>query len=481
MLPFIARRNRLCEIARDNVSREIKDGSKWILRRGDGGPKTRVTLRANGSTDVDGLQWSIANDVMTIGQFTLRAKQFMWTDGSNVLCPIVEIEIPEEEIQRRPVPMRGVGSHLAEILCESKIVGIAKALSVAATEQDCKCKNRADLLNRNGPDWAEEHAGEIVEWLREAHASLGSFVPFVASVAASWVDEAIARARGDCNQAYATRDDQHVIVLNADLHGFGDACVTAWISEGSRNERVKLTHYATGAKREYLELFGQHVETDRRGTINTFAAYSAELRSAGKTPRLWQRGRYLGITSEPIRPRHTLTAGEIDRGRERVGHRAILLWPNTEYGTREWPPFYWIELADLLTDHGWRPFMCGGREDKRYDRHPGMWGLSWRDNAAAMLACRCVVGNDSGPLHTAGTLDVPSVALLGPSQPSMFVQYGSVTCLEADINEIQCRGCYFQGEFWNDPICSKGCLALSHIRPETVFQKVIELCQQTDV
>jgi hypothetical protein len=257
------------------------------------------------------------------------------------------------------------------------------------------------------------------------------------------------------------------IVINANKHGFGDACVTAWISEGSKGEEAHLVHFATGAKKEFLELLGQEVVSEMYGSRTTFSAYSHELRQKGDPPRVYQRGAYFGVTATPKRPPVLIRQEELD-----AADHCILLFPNTEYGSREWPPSYWLELARLLIEAGEPIRVMGGHRDNRYSHLPGLWGQKWERVAAWMAKSKCVVGNDSGPAHLAGTIDAPTIVLMGPSQPSMFIHAPSVKCLQVGRDVLDCSGCYFHAPFTR--VCETGCLALAHLKPEVVFEAVME-------
>jgi hypothetical protein len=271
-------------------------------------------------------------------------------------------------------------------------------------------------------------------------------------------------------------EKQGMVVVNANRHGFGDACLTAWIAEGSKDAPLRLVHYATGAKKELLELLGQEITGDPSGAYTTFAAYSKELKEAGSTPRVFQRGRHLGIHSLPKRPTARLNEADLQWAADAIGTReTVLLYPNTEYGSREWPAFYWLELADLLAQKNIPLAVGGGHLDLRYRNLRGFWGQPWAKTAALMQQARLVVGNDSGPAHIAGTLDVPTIALLGPSQPSMFIHLESVRCLQVSTEELSCAGCYFHPPFTKK--CESGCLALAHLKPATVLAAIEEMLQ----
>lgn len=258
------------------------------------------------------------------------------------------------------------------------------------------------------------------------------------------------------------------IVLNSDAHGFGDAVTMAWVSEGSKDANPRLIHWATGEKRKLLEMFGQEIAVSDVGSVTTFEAYSSELAQRGGKGRVWQRGTYLGIDAEPARPKATIPKDSLDFAAEYRG--CVLLYPNTEYGNREWPPVYWLDLYGMLQLKGLRPVMCGGSLDSRYHETRHVFGRSWSDTAAMMSVARLVVSNDSGPMHVAGTLDVPTVALLGPTTEKVCNWMRSVVPIQADREECSCAGCYYHPP--SGPLCLFGCVALSHIDPDRVLAEV---------
>lgn len=276
----------------------------------------------------------------------------------------------------------------------------------------------------------------------------------------------------------ATRD----VVLNADAHGYGDAMVTAWISEGSKEAPVRLLHHATGRMRDFLEMWGQVVVPLDDGAATTFDAYEWETRrERGTVPRVITRGRHLGIFSEPKRPRIQFlpqTALELaddmhtertDRGRKPY----IVLCPQTNYASREWPASHWIDLAWRLEKAGCGVTVMLGEAEERFDKVPQFFfGWPWPHIVALMLRADLVVGIDSGPIHVAGTLDVPTLALLGPTTGSVISHCPSVTCLSPPRDRIDCVGCWFNAPYRVG--CDQGCQALSRLYVDDVFEAIEE-------
>jgi len=100
------------------------------------------------------------------------------------------------------------------------------------------------------------------------------------------------------------------------------------------------------------------------------------------------------------------------------------------YGpAKEWPPERYAALADILADrHGAECVLVGGIDDR-----PQCEQIAARCRSGALVAaaettvgeligllslCHGFAGNDSGCMHLAGALGVPSVAIFGSTNPA---------------------------------------------------------------
>ncbi len=307
--------------------------------------------------------------------------------------------------------------------------------------------------------------------------------------------------------------DQRTIILDADQHGFGDAALTAWISEGSRNAPVRLIHRATGHKADFLRMLGQDVDesADPAACVTTFYAYGEyELRrERGSVPRVLSRGRAVGIDVDqfpPKRPGPVHIANEFREWAEK--HRTetlagqanlsdgnspisgipiveqpcaspleklVILFPRVCYVSREWPAPYWVDLVwKLLRVLGVGVIVNLPEEDKRYEQVPKyLYGQRWEGVAALMLQADLVIGNDSGPVNLAGTLGVRSLALMGPTLPEIFAHMSDVETLAVTGDEYPCVGCHFGSPY--RAACDAGCQALYRLTPEAVFDRVKQI------
>lgn len=122
----------------------------------------------------------------------------------------------------------------------------------------------------------------------------------------------------------------------------------------------------------------------------------------------------LGLNSQPQRPLMLKMQNwhfPFEKG-------AILLFPNSGRVEKEWP--FFPELTRLLLER--TPYHCiwiGQRTPNDVPRHPrftnfiGQTHLS--DLPTLIQSARCVVANDSGPVHLTAALKKPLVGIYGPT------------------------------------------------------------------
>lgn len=143
---------------------------------------------------------------------------------------------------------------------------------------------------------------------------------------------------------------------------------------------------------------------------------------------------------------------------------------------KRWPLPYWAALADrLIEELGARVILTGAPGDAAMTgavaakmRHPPLdfaGKTSVEQLAALLAACDLVISGDSGPLHMAGAVGTPVVAIHGPTDPTLSGPAGKdATVLRLGLF---CSPCY-DASLWAEcrffnPVCMKG------IPPDEVF------------
>jgi lipopolysaccharide heptosyltransferase II len=125
--------------------------------------------------------------------------------------------------------------------------------------------------------------------------------------------------------------------------------------------------------------------------------------------------------------------------------------------TRRWPVENFARLARVLADEGRRVLIFGGPKDAELAKEirtavpscVDATPLSVGRMASVFRRCRLYVGNDSGPLHIADAMGVPTLGLFGPTDPRVQapLSAGHTTIYK----KVACSPCFDNGKF---PDCS---------------------------
>jgi 3-deoxy-D-manno-octulosonic-acid transferase len=127
----------------------------------------------------------------------------------------------------------------------------------------------------------------------------------------------------------------------------------------------------------------------------------------------------------------------------------IALNPATTWPSKNWSAEYYATLAKALQSHG-RLLLCGGPADQRLaERIMHQSGVpvinavgqtNLLQLAALLSRSSVLVTGDTGPLHMAIALDVPTVSLFGPTDPRKF---GPLTPGHIVLQEqFNCQPCH---------------------------------------
>ncbi|MDR3143461.1 MAG: glycosyltransferase family 9 protein [Puniceicoccales bacterium] len=111
---------------------------------------------------------------------------------------------------------------------------------------------------------------------------------------------------------------------------------------------------------------------------------------------------------------------------------SLALFPEARGRGKEWPLFPLLAqglLQDERLPAGWSIKILGCRKDNAFASHPRLEDERGRTHLAELLSlirhARCVVANDSGPVHLAASMGTPVIGLYGPTDPKRFGPYPS--------------------------------------------------------
>jgi heptosyltransferase I len=174
--------------------------------------------------------------------------------------------------------------------------------------------------------------------------------------------------------------------------------------------------------------------------------------------------RPLGVRPDDRMPHLRLLPAELDRARGRLtasglGSRPVVaVHPGAHYPSQRWPTDYYARMAQQLQqNHACGVMLLGGPDDRalieRIQASAG-GGLAAFESpdvrqAAAMIAqADVLVCNNSGPLHLAVALGVPTLSFMGPTDRSRWMPTGAGhVVLRQD--RLDCIGC-------NRGTCTRG-------------------------
>ena len=131
-----------------------------------------------------------------------------------------------------------------------------------------------------------------------------------------------------------------------------------------------------------------------------------------------------------------------------AGQRLIAIVPATTWPSKNWPPDYFATVANYLGQSA-VVLLCGSPGDRRIadevlkqTRVPvidAVGQTSLIQLAALLAQSTAVITGDTGPLHMAIALGIPSVSIFGPSSPEKFGPLmGPHTALTAASSCLSC-------------------------------------------
>jgi len=139
----------------------------------------------------------------------------------------------------------------------------------------------------------------------------------------------------------------------------------------------------------------------------------------------------------------------------RLGDRLVALAPGSVWATKRWP--YFPELAAALSrsEPDARVVVLGSEADSVLEQAivsttdaggvNAAGSLSLLESAALLSRCVLLVSNDSLPLHLASAMDVPTLAVFGPTVPEFGFGPLAERSVVAGRTDLACRPCHPHG------------------------------------
>ena len=133
---------------------------------------------------------------------------------------------------------------------------------------------------------------------------------------------------------------------------------------------------------------------------------------------------------------------------ESINEQTLMFLTGTTWSSKRWPLAFWSGLAQQAIDAGYRVLLPAGNDEEvqqanqlaaGHDVIEVLAGKKLSQIAAIIKAVRAVVSVDTGLAHLAAALDVPTIALYGPTDAHLTGILGNrQQSLQA---EIDCSPC----------------------------------------
>ena len=156
---------------------------------------------------------------------------------------------------------------------------------------------------------------------------------------------------------------------------------------------------------------------------------------------------------------------------------------------KRWPPERYAAIVTRLLQEGFSVVLLGGAQDKMLAetilRAAGqgeapkkhlldlVGSTTFGQLGAVLQQCRLFVGNDTGPMHLAVAVDIPVVAVFGPSKPLLYGPFSQQAAVIYHGEE--CGNCRFRGALVEQCTRNYACMAAAPV--EEVWAAVVHLLE----
>jgi ADP-heptose:LPS heptosyltransferase len=153
----------------------------------------------------------------------------------------------------------------------------------------------------------------------------------------------------------------------------------------------------------------------------------------------------------------------------------IILNPGASVENKKWGTDNFISLANMLCKYGWTIGVIGYRDDEQKDARKIIENINGKtldfsgkvpimESAARISFAKLFITNDTGPLHIASALNIPTVSMFGSTDPARFGSWNNRH--ESLLTKLPCWPC-------NEGNCklssAEYCKCIRSITPQAVF------------
>jgi len=156
---------------------------------------------------------------------------------------------------------------------------------------------------------------------------------------------------------------------------------------------------------------------------------------------------------------------------------------------KRWGPGNFSKLGDILSERfGATILVFGGPEEGELKRHVAaamrcpslvVEGASLRQTASLIGRCKLFISNDSGPMHMAVAMGVPTVGLFGPTDHTRTAPYGDGNVVVR--KGLPCSPCWKVQDVGIRRRCDRGISCMRDLSVEEVLGHVEDLIRELGI
>jgi lipopolysaccharide heptosyltransferase II len=166
-----------------------------------------------------------------------------------------------------------------------------------------------------------------------------------------------------------------------------------------------------------------------------------------------------------------------------AGKPIVLFFPGASIVERRWGTERYNLLSNRLSEDGYMTVVVGGSEDREDGKliagagGLNLAGMTTLAETAALIACSCLlISGDSGVLHLAVGLNIPTVSLFGPGIAAKWAPVGEKHVV---LNRnLSCSPCT---RFGTTPPCPYGVRCMVEITHDEVMSAAVGLLKMKPV
>jgi len=270
------------------------------------------------------------------------------------------------------------------------------------------------------------------------------------------------------------------IIIDSCWHGYGDCAIYCRVAAGAKLQGITIAHAVNNpcGMRDLALCFDQEIviasQHDKEKMFNVNTAYFHEIKKHGKIGQVQNRCNFLGIKQAAyptVTPIPTLVKEWVNTVTKK---QTVLLFPQCTQPIRTWPRNYFLILREMLTQQGYQPIICVWNNDAydwvKYVDKDLLINPKWIQVVALMQKTKAVIGNNSGAVHVAGLIRVPTFVLAGVATKESLIGEDSLIQVAISKQELPCVECYFQSPP-KTKACEIACLAMQMLTPQKVMAK----------